>query len=123
MTYFLLSNAMELAFTVTNLVIAAIMAGISGVWVYFLAYMSKSFRQAPTLESFDRTGATRLPQVSVILPARNEENYIARCFDSILAHVYTKSAITDINASSTDRTGELIKEYAVKHPRFVIITA
>ena len=123
MTYFLLSNAMELAFTVTNLVIAAIMAGISGMWVYFLAYMSKSFRQAPTLESFDRTGATRLPQVSVILPARNEENYIARCLDSILTQDYPKFEIIAINDSSTDRTGELIKEYATKDPRVVFINA
>src|SRR2546427_13129616 len=117
MTYFLLSNSMELAFTVTNLVIAAIMAGISGVWVYFLAYMSKSFRQAPTLESFDRTGATGLAQVSVILPARNEENYISRCLDSILTQDYPQFEIIAINDSSTDRTGELIKEYATNERR------
>ena len=45
---------MDLALTIINLVMTAIMAGIFGVWVYFLAYMTKSFRQSPTLESFDR---------------------------------------------------------------------
>lgn len=114
---------MELAFTVANLVIAAIMVGISGVWIYFFAYMTKSFRQAPKLESFDRAGATRLPRVSVILPARNEELYIARCLDSLLAQDYSNFEIIAINDSSTDRTGEIMKEYAVKDPRVVHVDA
>src|SRR5919201_6994357 len=103
---------MELAFTVANLVIAAIMAGIFGVWVYFLAYMTKSFRQAPTLESIDRSGIFRFPKVSVILPARNEERYVARCLDSLLAQDYSNFEIIAINDSSTDMTGDIIKEYA-----------
>ncbi len=53
---------MDLALTIINLVMTAIMAGIFGVWVYLLAYMTKSFRQSPTLESFDRTIVTRLSQ-------------------------------------------------------------
>jgi cellulose synthase/poly-beta-1,6-N-acetylglucosamine synthase-like glycosyltransferase len=114
---------MELAFTVANLAIAAVMAGISGVWVYFLAYMGKSFRQAPTLESFDRAGASRLPKVSVILPARNEERYIGRCLDSLLAQDYSNFEIIAINDSSTDRTGEIMKEYAVRDTRVLHINA
>ncbi len=114
---------MELAFTVANLVIAAIMAGISGVWIYFLAYMSKSFRKAPRLESFDRSGVTHSPRLSVILPARNEENYIARCLDSLLAQDYANFEIIAINDSSTDRTGEIIREYATKDSRVVSINA
>jgi glycosyltransferase involved in cell wall biosynthesis len=114
---------MELAFTVANLVIAAIMAGILGVWIYFLAYMTKSFRQAPTLESFDRSGMTRFPKVSVILPARNEERYIARCLDSLLAQDYSNFEIIAINDSSTDRTGEIMKEYAARDSRVVHVNA
>ncbi len=114
---------MELAFTVANLVIAAIMAGVLGVWAYFLAYMGKSFRQAPTLESFDRAGVTRFPMVSVILPARNEERYIARCIESLLAQDYSNFEIIAINDSSTDKTGEIIKEYAARDPRVVHVDA
>jgi cellulose synthase/poly-beta-1,6-N-acetylglucosamine synthase-like glycosyltransferase len=114
---------MELAFTVVNLVIAAIMAGIFGVWIYFLAYMTKSFRQAPTLVSFDRSGANRSPKVSVILPARNEERYIARCLDSLLAQDYRDFEIIAINDSSTDRTGEIMKEYAARDPRVLHLNA
>ncbi|MEW6604265.1 MAG: glycosyltransferase [Thermoproteota archaeon] len=114
---------MELAFTVANLVIAAIMAGILGVWVYFLAYMTKSFRQAPTLESYNRADTARFPKVSVILPARNEERYISRCLDSLIAQDYSNFEIIAINDSSADRTGEIMKEYAARDSRVVYIDA
>jgi chlorobactene glucosyltransferase len=114
---------MDLALTVTNLVLAAIMAGIFGVWIYFLAYMTKSFRQSPRLETFDRTSIRRFPQVSVIVPARNEERYIARCLDSLLGQDYPSFEIIAINDSSTDRTGEIIKAYAGKDSRVIHIDA
>ena len=114
---------MELALTITNLVLGAIMAGIFGVWVYFLTYMTKSFRQSPTLESFDRTSVSRFPKVSVILPARNEGRYIARCLDSLLEQDYPNFEIIAINDSSTDRTGEIIKAYAANDLRVIHIDA
>jgi chlorobactene glucosyltransferase len=114
---------MELVLTITNLVLATIMAGIFGVWVYFLAYMTKSFRQSPMLESLDRTSIRRFPQVSVILPARNEDQYIARCLDSLLGQDYPNFEIIAINDSSTDRTGEIIKAYAAKDSHIIHIDA
>jgi cellulose synthase/poly-beta-1,6-N-acetylglucosamine synthase-like glycosyltransferase len=114
---------MELVLTITNLILAIIMAGIFGVWVYFLAYMTKSFRQSPMLESLDRTSIRRFPQVSVILPARNEDLYIARCLDSLLGQDYPNFEIIAINDSSTDRTGEIIKAYAAKDSHIIHIDA
>jgi cellulose synthase/poly-beta-1,6-N-acetylglucosamine synthase-like glycosyltransferase len=114
---------MELAFTITNLVLAAIMAGIFGVWIYFLAYMTKSFRQSLMLESFKRASVIVFPRVSVILPARNEERHIARCLDSLLAQDYPNFEIIAINDSSTDRTSEIIKAYAANDLRVLHIDA
>lgn len=114
---------MELALTITNLVLAAIMAGIFGVWLYFLTYMTKSFRQSPMLESFDRTSVSRFPKVSVILPARNEGRYIARCLDSLLGQDYPNFEIIAINDSSTDGTGEIMKAYATNDLRVMHIDA
>ena len=115
----------ELALTITNLVLSAIMAGIFGVWLYFLTYMIKSFRQSPMLESFDRTTSVshRSPKVSVILPARNEGRYIARCLDSLLEQDYPNFEIIAINDSSTDRTGEIMKAYAANDLRIIHIDA
>jgi chlorobactene glucosyltransferase len=114
---------MELVLTITNLILAIIMAGIFGVWVYFLAYMTKSFRQSPMLETLDRTSIRRFPQVSVILPARNEDLYIARCLDSLLGQDYPNFEIIAINDSSTDRTGEIMKAYAANDLRVIHIDA
>jgi glycosyltransferase involved in cell wall biosynthesis len=114
---------MELALTITNLVLAAIMAGIFGVWLYFLTYMTKSFRQSPMLESFDRTSVSRFPKVSVIVPARNEGRYIARCLDSLLGQDYPNFEIIAINDSSTDGTGEIMKAYAANDLRVMHIDA
>ena len=114
---------MDLVLTITNFILAAIMAGIFGVWVYFLVYMTKSFRQSPRLESLDRTSIRHFPQVSVILPARNEGQYIARCLDSLLAQDYPNFEIIAVNDSSTDRTGEIMKAYAAKDARIIHIDA
>ncbi|MDQ3847343.1 MAG: glycosyltransferase, partial [Thermoproteota archaeon] len=119
----MLDDAMEVFFTIANFILAAIMGGIFGVWVYFLAYMTKSFRRSPRLESFDRTSVTRLPRVSVILPARNEERYIGRCLDSLLGQDYPNFEIIAINDSSTDRTQEIMKAYAANDPGVIHINA
>jgi cellulose synthase/poly-beta-1,6-N-acetylglucosamine synthase-like glycosyltransferase len=114
---------MELALTIINLVLAAIMAGIFGVWGYFLTYMTKSFRHSLLLESFNKASMTSFPKVSVILPARNEGRYIARCLDSLLAQDYPNYEIIAINDSSTDRTGEIMKAYASNDLRVLHIDA
>src|SRR5690242_12633627 len=115
---------MEVAITVTNLLLSAILLSIAGVWIYFLWYMSKSFKLAPRLDVIDEiVGTSHLPKVSVILPARNEEQYISRCLDSLLAQDYPNFEVIAINDSSTDRTGEIIREYAAHDSRVLHVDA
>jgi glycosyltransferase involved in cell wall biosynthesis len=113
---------MEMIITVTNLVMAVILGGIFGLWVYFLGFMIRSFRLAPRLETFDRTSVST-PKVSVILPARNEERYIGRCLDTLLAQDYSNFQIIAINDSSTDATGKIMQEYSAKDSRVVYVSA
>lgn len=113
---------MDLVVTIINIIITIILAGISGLWAYFLGYMIKSFKLSPRLESFDRTSADT-PQVSVILPARNEESYIRRCLDSLLAQDYPDFQVIAINDSSNDRTGQIMQEYSAKDSRVIYINA
>ena len=108
--------------TVINLVMAIILGGILGLWAYFLAFMIKSFRFAPRLETFERTAAGT-PRVSIVLPARNEEQYIRRCLDSLLAQDYQNFQIVAINDSSTDKTGEIMQEYSERDSRIVYVSA
>jgi glycosyltransferase involved in cell wall biosynthesis len=113
---------MDLIVTITNSVMSVILGGILGLWIYFLAFMIKSFKLAPRLESFEQPSGDS-PKVSVILPARNEERYIARCIDSLLRQDYPNFQIVAINDSSTDRTGEIMQEYSQRDARVTYISA
>ena len=59
--------------------------------------------------------------LSVICPIYNEEKYIAKCIDSILAQDYPKDdlEVIFVDGMSTDRTREIVAEYTAKYPLFV----
>ena len=56
--------------------------------------------------------------ISIICPIYNEEKYIARCIDSILAQNYPKDDIEVIlvDGMSTDNTREIVAGYAAQYP-------
>ena len=58
------------------------------------------------------------PLVTVIVPCRNEERYIARCLDSIAATTYPVERLEVLIADgrSDDRTREIIASYTARHP-------
>jgi glycosyltransferase involved in cell wall biosynthesis len=60
-----------------------------------------------------------MPLVSIIVPCRNEEEFIGRCLDSLLAQDYPKNKIEMlvIDGASTDSTREIIKSYIQKDNR------
>ncbi|AIC15363.1 glycosyltransferase [Nitrososphaera viennensis] len=123
----MMDPALDAAIAAINFALAAIFAGIFGVWVYFLTYMAKSFRLAPRMEDHyyylaPADGGNSRPRVSVILPARNEEKYIASCLDTLLAQDYPNFEVIAINDSSTDRTGEIIQSYAARDSRIVYVS-
>lgn len=57
------------------------------------------------------------PLISVIIPARNEENSLGRLLESMIGQSYRNLEILVINDQSTDRTGEIIEEYARRDSR------
>jgi cellulose synthase/poly-beta-1,6-N-acetylglucosamine synthase-like glycosyltransferase len=57
------------------------------------------------------------------LPARNEEKYIARCLETLLAQDYPNFQIIAINDSSSDRTGQIMLEYSSRDQRLVYVSA
>jgi len=56
-------------------------------------------------------------KVSVIVPMRNEEDFIARCLESILANDYPDECleILVVDGMSTDRSREIVNAYADEH--------
>ncbi|MCD6037451.1 MAG: putative glycosyltransferase family 2, partial [Nitrososphaeraceae archaeon] len=103
---------MEITLAIINGILTTITFGIIATWLYLIAYVVKSLKQTPTLESFKKsTIIENFPKVSIILPARNEEKYIARCLDSLLRQDYPNFEIIAINDSSTDRTEVIMQHY------------
>src|ERR671931_1992646 len=96
--------------------LAVLMFAIFSAWLFFLIYTIISFKRLPKLESMiqqQQHAAVKdeSPKISVILPARNEEKYIAKCLDSLLKQTYPNFEIVAINDSSSDRTDEIIQRY------------
>lgn len=109
--------------TIINAFLIATGFGVLGTWLYFMGYMIKSFKRSPTIESVDKNAITNTPKISVILPARNEEKYIAKCLESLLAQDYPNFEIIAINDSSSDKTNDIIHEYAKRHSCIVAVSA
>ena len=108
---------------IINAILTVIMFGVFGTWIYFIGYIIKSFKRSPTIESIDKYTISKNPKVSVILPARNEEKYIAKCLESLLGQDYPNFEIIAVNDSSNDKTGDIIYEYAKKNSCIVAVNA
>jgi glycosyltransferase involved in cell wall biosynthesis len=63
------------------------------------------------------------PFVSIVVPCRNEEAYLAHCLDSILAGDYPRDRleVLVVNGASSDRTTEILARYAATHQGVVAL--
>lgn len=62
-----------------------------------------------------------LPFISVVIPARNEETKIGRLLESLSKQDYPNFEVVVVNDRSTDRTGDIIANYAQKDDRIKLI--
>jgi len=108
--------------TFVMIILTILMLAIFTAWLYFLIYTIISFRRLPKLESMNQQDAItdKYPKVNVILPARNEEKYIAKCLDSLLKQSYPNFEIVAINDSSSDRTDEIIQRCHILNSKVVV---
>src|SRR5919202_974723 len=100
-------------------ILTVLIFAVFSAWLYFLIYTIISFKRVPKLESANEQ-QQGCPKVSVILPARDEEQYIAKCLDSLINQSYPNFEIVIINDSSSDRTGEIIQRYHTLKSKVVI---
>ena len=64
----------------------------------------------------------RNKEISVIVPVYNAENYIAQCMESVLQQTFQSIEIVVVNDGSTDKTPEIVSEYASKHDNIKVIS-
>lgn len=70
-------------------------------------------------EIINREG--KMPQISVIVPVYNVEEYLSRCIESILVQTYIDFELILINDGSSDNCAQIIEEYAQKDSRIITI--
>ena len=107
---------------IINYILVAILIGVSATWIALIKSMLRTFNESPFLDKFEKKEHEK-PRVSVILPARNEEKFIEKCLNSLLNQDYDNYEIIAINDSSTDSTGNIIKEYSKKFPKIISVDA
>lgn len=61
------------------------------------------------------------PEISIIIPAYNEEKNIARCLNSVLAQTFESFEVICVDDGSTDGTVEIIKSFAEKDDRIILL--
>jgi len=61
------------------------------------------------------------PKVSIIIPVYNTEQYLRQCLDSVINQTFKDIEIIVVNDNSTDGSYDIIKEYAKKDDRFIVI--
>jgi chlorobactene glucosyltransferase len=105
------------------IMLITIISSIFFSWIYFLIYTIKFLIHVPKLQSFKTSKNIVFPKVSVILPARNEENYIQKCLKTLIEQDYSNYEIIAINDSSTDKTGELIENFSLANSKVIYVDA
>ena len=113
---------MELIFDIFIYAVIAILIVICATWVFLIKSMMDSFKLTPYLDKFENKSKSN-PKVSIILPARNEENFIGNCLDSLIKQDYQNYEIIVIDDSSDDSTWKIISEYAKMNSNIVPVSA
>jgi chlorobactene glucosyltransferase len=68
-----------------------------------------------------REPQSSLPSLSIIVPARNEEQNVARCVNSLLSTRYSNFEVIVVDDRSTDATRSIVDAIAQRDPRLKIV--
>ena len=62
-----------------------------------------------------------VPQISIVVPVYDVEQYLRQCLDSIIAQTFTDWECILVNDGSKDGSGKICDDYAQKDNRFKVI--
>ena len=119
-------------FMMWTIIISVMLLFAFSIWVIFFRSALRSVRGSPKLRSYqfkrkqeynnrkeerqshdERT--QRLPVVSIVLAARNEQDNIQKCLNSLVRQDYQNYEIIAVNDCSTDATGEILHKIAASN--------
>jgi cellulose synthase/poly-beta-1,6-N-acetylglucosamine synthase-like glycosyltransferase len=101
-------------------VLLIILLAIFCLYVLLILYYWKSWLGIPGFKP-KTTNQKPRTHISVIIPARNEEDNIGVCLDSICSQSYPKELfeVLVVDDYSTDNTATIIKSYAVQNVKLI----
>jgi chlorobactene glucosyltransferase len=99
-------------------IVVNVLIFVTGILILLCLASYLEARNPPRI-SVDRavTVPDRVPRVSVIVPARNEEKNIAPCLESLLEQDYPDFEIIVVDDRSTDGTGDRVDAFCRRDPR------
>lgn len=98
------------------LTVITCMSAAFGVWILLCSALN-TIRFFKINRRAEKYTLKRNPLVSVIIPARNEERNLAVLLQSMIDQEYRNIEILVIDDRSSDRTGEIIREFEKKDSR------
>lgn len=96
--------------------------GVLSCWIYLTFSIVQSLRNSPRLK-FESEHIGSDHRVSIIVPARNEEQYISRCLKSLLHQRHVTYEVIAVNDSSTDNTLNIMSNLSKEESRLIVVNA
>jgi len=105
-----------------GLVTLCVSAVIALIWITRHLKLNRTFREDPIL----KPDTYKLPDdynksVTILIPARNEEDNIRDCVMSVVDINYDNKQIIVIDDRSEDSTAQIVEELAAKHPEVKLV--
>ena len=95
---------------------------VCAAWVYHAIRLALFVYRTPKLSDENlRPGVDELPNVCVIVPARDEGRAIERCLSTLAAQDYPRLHIVAVNDRSADETGAIMERIAAVSNRVTVV--
>ena len=119
-----------------NISLIVALAVINTVWIYIFIFSTRLYRNSPKITNSQKITSPsshiavgrektnilsnygheiKLPSVSIIVPARNEEREICRCLTSLLGQNYPNYEIIAVDDNSSDNTLLAMQKIRAEH--------
>lgn len=84
--------------------------------LFFLCVVVYNFITAPRIKNIESAGNPGL-KISVLIPARNEENNISACIQSVLEQSYENIEVIVLDDQSIDKTASIVNQFEARDER------
>ena len=111
---------METSHMLIMLGMTVIMGGICAMWIIFIVIAKISQKHMPEIDTKEYP-ISDPPMVSIIVPAKNEEECIGQCVRTLIEQDYENYEIILVDDDSSDATYDIIKSFEKKHDNITSI--